>query len=158
MQSPMFLSAGIHNCVFLSFVFLSFLDFRVFSWFWLTVFYSFPDVVNSRFSEQVGTFLKSLTPFLKRLSFSWKCWQPWKTLRWFAKRLEAQSLQRVSSDIPPAKLWINLQTLLILAINFVFPHLFLFTGLFMGIFRNLISNAHVRTMVVVEVDKALYLL
>ena len=28
----------------------------------------------------------------------------------------------------------------------------------MGIFRNLISNAHVRTMVVVEVDKALYLL
>ena len=49
----------------------------VFFWFWLTVFYFFPDVVDSRFPEYVDNFLKSLTPLLKRLSYSWKCWQPW---------------------------------------------------------------------------------
>ena len=42
--------------------------FRVFSWFWLTVFYFFPDVVDSSFSEYVDNLLKSLTPLLKRLS------------------------------------------------------------------------------------------
>jgi len=113
----------------------------VFSWFRLTVYCFFPDVVDSHFPEQVDTFLESLTPFLKRLSFSWSCWQLWKTLRWFAKRLEAQSLQRVFSNIPPAKLRINLQILFILAILFILPHLFLHTSLFMDGIRSLHTDA-----------------
>ena len=35
-------------------------------------FLSFPDAVDSRFPEQVDTFLKSLIPFLKGLTFFWK--------------------------------------------------------------------------------------
>ena len=130
----------------------------VFSWFWLTVYCFFPDVVDSRFPELVDNLLETLTPLLKRLSFSWNCWQLWKTLRWFAKRLEAQSLQRVPSSIPPAKLWINLQILFILAIYFILPHLFLFTSLFVSSIWSLHADAVVRTPAVIEINNALYLL
>ena len=60
--------------------------------------------------------------------------------------------------MPPAKLGINLQTLVIFLINLRFPHLFLLTGLLMSIVWSLQSDAVVRALAVVEEDEALYLL
>jgi len=58
----------------------------------------------------------------------------------------------------PAKLGINLQTLVIFPINLRFPHLFLFTGLLMDSVGCLQSDAVVKALAVVEVDKSSYLL
>ena len=66
----------------------------------------------------------------------------------------AEPPQRASSDIPPAKLGINMQTLLIAAVNSVLPHLFLLTGLPMGDVGGLIADTHVRAPAVVEQDEA----
>ena len=55
--------------------------------------------------------------------------------------------------MPPAKLGINLQTLVIFLINLRFPHLFLLTSLLMGVVWSLQADAVVRTLAVVEVDK-----
>ena len=60
--------------------------------------------------------------------------------------------------MPPAKLGINLQTLVIFLINLRFPHLFLFTCLLMGVVRSLQSDAVVRASAVVEENEAFYLL
>ena len=60
--------------------------------------------------------------------------------------------------MPPAKLGINLQTLVIFLINLRFPHLFLFTCLLMGVVRSLQSDAVVRALAVVEEYEPLYLL
>ena len=77
-------------------------------------------------------------------------------MRWFAKRLEAQSLQRVSASMPSAKLGIILQTLFIFLINLRFPHPSLLTSLLMGYIRSLQSDAVVRALAVIEVDKSSY--
>ena len=60
--------------------------------------------------------------------------------------------------MPPAKLGINLQTLVIFLINLRFPHLFLFTCLLMGVVRSLQSDAVVRALAIVKEDEALNLL
>ena len=60
--------------------------------------------------------------------------------------------------MPPAKLGINLQTLVIFLINLRFPHLFLFTCLLMDSVRCLQSDAVVRALAVVEEYEPLYLL
>ena len=59
--------------------------------------------------------------------------------------------------MPPAKLGINLQTLVIFLINLRFPHPFLFTSLLMGIVWSLQSYTVVEALAVVEVDKSSYL-
>ena len=60
--------------------------------------------------------------------------------------------------MPPAKLGINLQTLVIFLINLRFPHLFLFTGLLMHGIGRLQSDTVVRALAVVELYEGLYLL
>ncbi len=64
---------------------------------------------------------------------------------------------RSVASMPPAKLGINLQTLVIFLINLRFPHLFLFTSLLMGIVWSLQSYTIVRAPAIVEEDEALYL-
>ena len=63
-----------------------------------------------------------------------------------------------TGNTAPAKLGINLQILSILRINFVLPHLFLFTCLLMHGIRSLQPDAVVWASAVVEEDEALYLL
>ena len=113
------------------------MSFPNFGWQFFAYFLMWLTVV---FLNKLTVFLTSLTAFLVSLTFSWKCWHllrrspnPWKTLRWFAKRLEAQSLQRVSASMPSAKLGIILQTLFIFLINLRFPHPSLLTSLLMGL-------------------------
>ena len=60
--------------------------------------------------------------------------------------------------MPPAKLGINLQTLVIFLINLRFPHPFLFTSLLMGSSGSLQSDAVVGTLTIVEGDEELHLL
>ena len=60
--------------------------------------------------------------------------------------------------MPPAKLGINLQTLVIFLIILRFPHLFLLTTLLMDSVRCLQSDAVVRALAVVEEYEPLYLL
>ena len=110
----------------------------VFSWFWLTVFVLFPDVVDNLFPEQVDTLLESLTPLLKRLSFSWKDWQQHK--------------------LSPAKLWINPQTLLIPVIIFFLPHPSLFSSLFMNGIWCLHTDAIVWAFTIIEEYESPYLI
>ena len=60
--------------------------------------------------------------------------------------------------MPPAKLGINLQTLVIFLIILRFPHLFLLTTLLMDSVRCLQSDAVVRALAIVKEDEALNLL
>ena len=87
----------------------------------------------------------------------WKSRHLRKTLHWFAKRLEAQSLKRVSMSVLATKLNINLKFVLIFSINFSFPAFFLFSFLLMSHGRSLHSYTHVWASVVVEVDEWSYL-
>ena len=76
----------------------------VFSWFRLTLFYVFPDVVDSRFTGQVDIFLESFTLFLesftlflesftlflKRLTFSWnRLHFSWKTEEEILRKIQS---------------------------------------------------------------------
>ena len=60
--------------------------------------------------------------------------------------------------MPLAKLRINLQTLAVFLIILRFPHLFLIASLLMGSIGSLQSDAVVRALAVVEVDKSSYML
>ncbi len=60
--------------------------------------------------------------------------------------------------MPSAKLGIILQTLFIFLINLRSPHPSLLTGLLIGGIRSLQSDAVVRALAVVEVDKSSYML
>ena len=60
--------------------------------------------------------------------------------------------------MPPAKLGINLQTLVIFLINLRFPHLFLLTSLLMGVVWSLQAYTIVWALAVVEENEALNLL